>query len=255
MSIFDLPSQPIDPVAMARRDLKKSLPKRFWKEVTVTSEEQGFGIALDGRPTRTPSRQALVLPNCALAEAVAQEWREVGEYLDPSLMPLTRIVNSALDGVATTMQPTAAELARFAASDLLCYRAEGPETLVERQIRHWDPVLDWARETHGWRFELAAGVMHVAQPEETLRAIRDHLAEVQSPLRLAALHVATTLTGSVLLALSLAEGAFGPTAIWNAAHVDEDHQMALWGEDEEALARRAVRHTEFMAAATILAGI
>jgi chaperone required for assembly of F1-ATPase len=254
-SIFELPPEPVDPVAMARRDLKKSLPKRFWKEVTVAAEANGYGIALDGRPTRTPSRQALVLPNRALAEAVAQEWREVGEHLDPALMPLTRIVNSALDGVANAMEPTAAELARYAASDLLCYRAEGPDKLVERQNAHWDPVLDWARQRHGWRFELAAGVMHVPQPSETLEAVKAYLIGIGEPLRLAALHVATTLTGSVLLALSLAEGEFGPTAVWNAAHVDEDHQMALWGEDEEALARRAVRHAEFLAAVTILAGL
>ena len=253
-SIFELPAEPVDPVAMARRDLKKSLPKRFWKEVSVAEGEGGYGVFLDGRPTRTPARKLLALPNRALAEAVAQEWRAVGEHLDPASMPLTRIVNSALDGVATTMAEVAADCARYAASDLLCYRAEGPEKLVARQDLHWTPVIDWARATHGWRFTLAEGIMHVAQPEETLAAIHVHIVRVDAPIRLAALHVVTTLSGSVLLALSLAEGAFGPTAIWNAAHVDEDVQMEIWGEDAEALARRVVRRAEFDAAALLLAG-
>jgi len=127
--------------------------------------------------------------------------------------------------------------------------------LVERQALHWDPVLSWAREAYGWRFALAAGVIHIAQPEETLAAVRDHLHTIGNPLRLAALHVVTTITGSLLLALSLADGAFGPTAIWNAAHVDEDVQMEIWGQDTEALERRKYREKDFRAAATILAGL
>ena len=137
-------------------------------------------------------------------------------------------------------------------SDLLCYRAEEPQRLVEQQARHWDPVLAWAKDTKGWRFTLAGGVVHVAQPEETLSSVKTHLHSLANPLRLSAIHVVTTMTGSVLLALSLAEGAFGPTAIWNAAHVDEDVQMEIWGQDAEALERRKRREGEFRAAATIL---
>lgn len=254
-SIFELPVEPIDPVAMARRDLKKSLPKRFWTAVDVVKTDEGFHIHLDGKPTRTPARAALALPNRVLAEAIASEWRDVGEHLDPATMPLTRIVNAALDGVARSMEEVADDVARYAGSDLLCYRAADPERLVERQALHWDPVLDWARETHQWRFTLAGGVIHLAQPPETLKAVRHHVGTIQQPIRLAALHTVTTLTGSMLLALSLAEGAFGPTAIWNAAHVDEDVQMEIWGQDSEALARRAVRETDFRAAATLLAGL
>ena len=252
--IFELPVEPIDPVAMARRDLKKAMPKRFWKAVDVVKSDEGFLIHLDGKPTRTPARAALALPNRVLAEAIACEWRDVGEYIDPGTMPLTRIVNAALDGVARTMKDVADDVARYAGSDLLCYRVADPERLVERQARHWDPVLDWARETHQWQFTLAGGVIHLAQPSETLSALREHVGKMQEPIRLAALHTVTTLTGSVLLALSLAEGAFGPTAIWNAAHVDEDVQMEIWGQDTEALARRSVREADFRAAATLLAG-
>lgn len=244
----------IDPIAMARRDLKKSLPKRFWKDVTCVAEENGFAIHLDGRPTRTPARAPLILPTRALAEIAAEEWREVGEFIDPASMPITRIVNSALDAVVKRQSDVAEDCARYAGSDLVCYRAEDPQRLIERQSLHWDPVLAWAKDTHGWRFTLAGGVVHVAQPEETLSSVKTHLHAITHPVRLSALHVVTTMTGSVLLALSLAEGAFGPTAIWNAAHVDEDVQMEIWGRDTEALERRKHREVEFRAAATILAG-
>lgn len=245
---------PIDPHAMARRDLKKSLPKRFWKEVACVAEENGFAIHLDGRPTRTPARAQLVLPNRVLAEIVAQEWRDVGELIEPATMPVTRIVNTAIDAVSKRTVEVADDCARYASSDLVCYRAEEPLRLVERQSLHWDPVLAWAKDTYGWRFMLARGIIHVAQPEETLASVRNHLHRIDHPLRLSALHVVTTITGSLLLALSLAEGAFGPTAIWNAAHVDEDVQMEFWGQDDEAVERRKLREAEFRAAATILAG-
>lgn len=244
--------KPIDPVAMARKDLQKSLPRRFWKEVSIAPHAQGYALHLDGRPTRTPARKELTLGNRVLAEAVAQEWREVGEFLDPAQMPLTRIVNSALDGVADQMIAVADDLPRYASSDLLCYRASHPEKLVEQQNLHWNPVLDWAKATHQWHFYLAEGIMHIAQPDETLEAVQAHARAVQDPVTLTALHVVTTLTGSALLAIALKEGAFGPTAIWNAAHVDEDVQMEIWGYDDEAMARRAVREAEFKAAATFL---
>ena len=246
---------PIDPVAMARRDLQKSLPRRFWKDVSLDQTPAGFAIRLDERPTRTPSRKELLLTNRALAEAVAQEWRVVGEFLDPAQMPLTRIVNSALDAVSDQMDEVALDLAKYASSDLLCYRASHPEKLVERQNLHWNPVLDWARDQHQWRFHLAEGIVHVAQPDDTLESIKAHARSIREPIALAALHVVTTLTGSAVLAIALKDRAFGPTAIWNAAHVDEDVQMEIWGHDEEAMARRAVREAEFKAAATLLAGI
>lgn len=247
--------KPIDPVAMARKDLQKSLPRRFWKEVSVENMPNGFSIVLDGRPTRTPSRKELLLTNRVLAETLAEEWRAVGDYLDPAQMPLTRIVNSAIDAVAERMEDVALDLANYASSDLLCYRAAHPDVLVQRQNLHWNPVLDWARDTHGWRFDLVEGVMHIAQPDETLKMVKAHALAIREPVTLAALHVVTTLTGSALLAIALKEGAFGPTAIWNAAHVDEDVQMDIWGKDEEAMVRRAVREAEFKAAATLLAGI
>ncbi len=251
-SIFDAAIAAIDPHEMARKDLRKNLPKRFWKEVTVSPVEGGFSVMLDGRPVRTPTRRAFVVPKAALAEPIAEEWRSVGEFLDPAEMPLTRIVNSALEGVVDRLQETADDLAKYAGSDFLCYRATDPARLVERQNEAWDPLLEWAREHQGWQFNLTEGFMHVVQPPDTLHAVQAAARAITDPLELAALHIATTLTGSAILAFALRAGAFSSHEIWAAAHVDEDVQMAIWGADEEALARRARRWSEFQAAATFL---
>ena len=251
-SIFDAAIAAIDPHEMARKDLRKNLPKRFWKEVTVSPVEGSFAVMLDGRPVRTPTRRAFLIPNAVLAVQIANEWRAVGEFLDPAEMPLTRIANSALEGVVDRLHETADDLAKYAGSDLLSYRATDPARLVDRQNEAWNPVLDWARAHQGWQFNLAEGVMHVAQPAETLDAVRHAARAITDPMELAALHVTTTLTGSAVLAFALRAGAFSVEKIWTAAHVDEDVQMAIWGADDEALARRARRWSEFQAAAVFL---
>jgi chaperone required for assembly of F1-ATPase len=168
-------------------------------------------------------------------------------------MPLTRLLNSAIDGVAQTMDETRADIARYAGSDLLCYRADAPEALAERQRLAFDPVLAWAAEALGARFNLAAGVIHVAQPPEALAAVRSALDAVDDPAALAALSVITTLTGSALLALAAHRCFLTPAEAWAAAHVDEDFQSERWGVDEEARARRAARWREMEAAAEVLA--
>ncbi len=168
-------------------------------------------------------------------------------------MPLTRIVNSAIDGVAPRRAAVAADIAAYAGADLVCYRAGEPERLVTEQARAFDPILAWAREALGAQFVLSEGLMHVAQPEAALAAVRARVEAIGSPFRLAALHVMTTLTGSVLIALAHAEGVIDAGEAWAAAHVDERFQESRWGEDEEAMRRRAAREAEFRAAATIYA--
>jgi chaperone required for assembly of F1-ATPase len=254
-----LPSsgEKIDPVEMARRDLKKSLPKRFYKEAGVAPQGEGFALVLDGRPALTPARNRLAVPSQGLAQAMAAEWGAQGEFIEPSSMPVTRIVNSALDGVASQMEAVSAEVAKYAESDLLCYRAGTPQNLVAEQAAAWDPVLAWAREAHGARFILAEGVMYVTQPEPSVAAVRKAIDKAvgedrAAPLRLAALHTVTTLTGSALLALALAQRHLTPGEAWRIAHVDEDFQMHTWGEDMEGLARRAQRWTQMEAAGRML---
>jgi chaperone required for assembly of F1-ATPase len=229
------------------------LPKRFYTTVTVEAEPEGFAIRLDGRGARTPGRKPFVMPTRALAEAVAAEWAAQVEVIDPGRMPLTRLANTALDGVYDAAEAVAGEVVKYAGSDLLCYRAGFPDKLVARQNAQWDPVLDWAEEALGARFALAEGVVFVEQPQDAIGAVRAAVAGFSSPFVLAALHVMTTLTGSALLALAVAQGRLTPEEAWAAAHVDEDVQIEFWGEDAEAMARRAARWREFEAAATTLA--
>jgi chaperone required for assembly of F1-ATPase len=241
--------QPVDPTKAARRDFETPRPKRFYKEASVEARDGAFALLLDGRPARTPARRALALPTESLAEAVAAEWRAQGEILDPGAMPLTRIANSAIDGVADQREAVIDDLARYAGSDLVCYRAGEPSRLVAAQAAAWDPVLEAIRAETGARFVLSEGVTFVAQPEGAVAAVRERIAREDTPFRLAALHVMTTLTGSVLIALACATGRLDPEAAWRAAHADEIYQERVWGEDAQAMARRAARRADFLAAA------
>jgi chaperone required for assembly of F1-ATPase len=242
-----------DPVRRAQIQMRTPLPKRFYKAVSVEPDGEVFGVRLDGKPVRTPGKALLALPNAAAAALVAGEFEAQAEVIDPVTMPTLRLVNTAIDGVAADPQAVLEDILRFASSDLLCYRADGPQGLVDRQNRHWDPVLDWARSDLGARFNLAEGVIHVEQPRGTIAVLGAHLARRADPLRLAALHVMTSLTGSALLALAVEAGGLDTEAAWLAAHVDEDWQIEQWGQDAEALSRRAQRKRDMMAAAGLLA--
>jgi chaperone required for assembly of F1-ATPase len=242
-----------DPVRETQAGLNKQLPKRFYKEAAVIQGDAGgFVVALDGKPVRTPSRQPLGVPHRDLAEAVAAEWQAQGDKIDPATMPLTRMVNTAIDGVSAAQEEVFEEILRYAGSDLLCYRADAPEGLVARESEVWDPYLDWA-SSMGARLVLSEGIVHVEQPPEAIRAIATLLRRYATPLQLTALHAITSLTGSLVLALALAEGQGDPAEIWAAAHVDEDYNIAQWGEDHEAAERRAKRQLDFEAAHLILA--
>jgi chaperone required for assembly of F1-ATPase len=230
---------------------KPSLPKRFYKDVTVKDEDGGAALLLDGKPVRTPAKAQLVLPTHALAEAVADEWRAQGERIDPATMPLTKLANSAIDGVVGREQAVIDDIMSHAAADLVCYRASGPPGLVEAQTKHWDPVLAWAADALAAPLKLGRGVVHVAQPQASLDRLKERVAGSDA-FSLAALHVMTALTGSALLALAVASGQMTPEEAWDAAHVDEDWQIGQWGEDEEAAERRANRRRDFAAAAKLL---
>lgn len=249
----DMDPAAYDPVRSARSAMRPPLLKRFWKDVAVQASPDGHVIGLDGRPARTPGRKPFGFAHPALAEAVADEWRAVGEELDPALMPLTRLANSAIDGVADQSDAVAADAAKYAGTDLLCYRAETPDSLRQRQAALWDPVLQWAAEELQAPLSAGEGVIFHAQPDEALARIRKAVDAVPVPFGLAALHSITTLTGSVLLALALAHGRLTSDQAWDAAHVDEDFQIGQWGADEEAQARRDARRREFDAAVLMLA--
>ncbi len=225
--------------------------KRFWKDVTVDAERV---VRLDDRPVRTPGRVPLALPTPALAEAVAEEWRNVAETVDPRAMPLTGLANAAIDRIAADPAPFAEGLARYAETDLLCYRADSPPELVERQDAVWNPLLDWARDRYDVHFTLVTGIMHQPQPEATVERLAQAVAALD-PFRLAALSPVVTITGSLVLGLALLEGAADADGVWQAAHVDEDFQAEIWGEDYLAIEAREAKRREYDAAVRFLGAL
>jgi chaperone required for assembly of F1-ATPase len=226
--------------------------KRFWTEVQLAADAGGHALALDGRPVRTPGRDLLRLPTAALAEVVAEEWRAVGETLDPRAMPLTGLSNAAIDRIGPDPQAFAAGLAAYAAGDLLCYRAEGPAGLRARQDAAWDPLLDWARRRYDIHFELVEGVMPRPQPPATVTRLSDAVAAL-GPWQLAGLSPVVTVSGSLVAGLALLEGAASADQVWTAADVDDQWQVEKWGEDDIATRAREARQRDFAAGARFLA--
>ncbi len=243
-------AQPLDPNEAARRSMGPRR-RRFYQQVEVRPSASGYGVVLDGRVVRTPARAGLIAPNVALAEALAAEWSTQREFIDPANMPLTRLCNTIIDGVAAASRDIVAEIEKYLGCDLVCYRATGPEALRRRQALHWDPVMEWARETHGAHFVVGTGVTFARQPDEAMTAMRAVIPH--DPWRLGAVHAVTTLTGSALIALMLADQAITVEAAWMIAHVDEDWNFELWGRDELAATRRNFRFAEMTAAAKVLA--
>ncbi|MBA3878664.1 MAG: ATPase [Sphingobium sp.] len=222
--------------------------KRFWTNVDVTADG---GIALDGKPVRTPGRGPLELPLHKLAEAVAEEWRAVAEEIDPRLMPLTGLANAAIDRIAPDRATFAAGLAAYAESDLLCYRADSPAELVARQAAAWDPLLEWARATYSVDFVVTTGIIHRPQPPATLARLAAAVAAL-NPFELAALSPIVTISGSLVAALALAERAADPEAVWLASELDSDWQAEQWGEDDLAIPARQARRRDFEAGVKLL---
>lgn len=215
--------------------------RRFYKTVAVTDD---LSIALDGRPVKTPVKARLQLPTKALAQAIAAEWDAQGEKIDPATMLFTKLANTAIDRVAPDRARIVAEVLDYANSDLVCYRAGHPPPLVERQAKVWDPVVDWARTVLDAPYEVTVGIVHKPQPEAAIAAYGSALSSLNA-FELAGHYTVMTLTGSALIALMIARGALMLESAWAAAHVDEDYQIEQWGEDDEAKARRDIRHAEF----------
>lgn len=246
----DSPNQ-TDPIRLAQEKMRRELPKRFYKEAGYIPAERGFAIQLDGKAARTPNRAALAVPDRRLATALVAEWNAQQDVIAPTAMPLTRIVNAAIDGVAANMAAVKADIVAYAGADLVCYRAEAPAGLAHRQHEAWTPLIDWAAQELGVHFRVVEGVMHVDQDANTVAAIDRALAG-EDAFRLAAIHTITTIGGSAIIALAVARGRLSAAQAWAAAGVDEDWQVEQWGEDSEAAARRADRRRELVAAAFIL---
>lgn len=220
-------------------------PKVFWTRSEVVAEGDGFAVRLDGRPVRTPSKQPLTLPTRAMAEAIAAEWAAQTEVIDPTKMPATRAANSAIDKVTPQHGAVAALIAAYGETDLLCYRAEAPVELNERQQQAWDPLLDWAAETLGARLRPVEGLMPVAQDEDALAALSGHVAQ-RDAFALTALSDLVGLSGSLVLGLAVDMGHLSPDTAWEMSRIDETFQAELWGEDEEATRAAELKKQAFL---------
>jgi chaperone required for assembly of F1-ATPase len=225
--------------------------KRFWKEVAVVAEDGGWGIALDGRPVRTPQRAPLAVANAMLAEAVAAEWREAGETIDPATMPMTGLSNAAIDLAAPDPAAFAAPVAAYAQSDLFCYRDARDDALQAEQVAAWNPLLAWAEARYGVEFALTQGVLPVDQPGPTVTALQDAVF-AQDAWRITALTPLVTIGGSLVAGLALIEDAFDADALWDAVSLDDLYQERRWGADGEAQKARAANKRDWDNAARFL---
>lgn len=220
--------------------------KRFYKSAEAQPSPGGWSVTLDGRPIRTPAKASLVVPTESLARAIADEWAAQGDEIKPATMPLTGLANAAIDRVSADRDSFVDSIARYAESDALTYRAEHPEDLVQRQAATWNPILDWAERRYGIEFELVPGVMHRPQPAETIARLREPLAGLDA-FQLTAMQPLVTISGSLVLALALAEGAIDEDTAWAAGEHDELYQIEKWGEDELAAQARGSRREAFAA--------
>jgi chaperone required for assembly of F1-ATPase len=215
--------------------------KRFWTTTSVVPEEGGYSILLDTRVVKTPAKQPLVVPTQPMAQAIADEWHAQTGRVDPESMPVTRSANSAIDKVAVQFDAVVALTAAYGASDLLCYRATGPAELVAAQARQWDTLLAWATAKYGVTLCVTAGITHVEQPAQSVERLK-RLVACQTAFQLTAFHDLVALTGSLILALAVTEGRLSVAEAWQQSRVDEDWQISLWGEDDEAAALTAFRY-------------
>jgi len=224
--------------------------KRFWKEVAVV-EDGGWGIALDGRPVRTPQRAPLAVASAALAEAIAAEWRDVGETIDPAAMPMTGLTNAAIDLATPDLTAFAAPVAAYAQSDLFCYRDARDAALQAEQAEAWNPLLAWAEARYDIEFTLTQGVLPVDQPGVTIATLQGAV-WAQDAWRITALTPIVTIGGSLVAGLALLENAYEADALWEAVSLDDLYQERRWGADSEAQKARAIHKRDWDNAARFL---
>lgn len=225
--------------------------KRFWTVAEAIASDDGYAIALDGRRVKTPARADLLVPTQMLAEAIAAEWNGVGETIDPLAMPLTGLANAALDRISPDKEAFAASLASYGESDLTCYRAEGPQALVRWQEEAWDALLEWARRRYDVDFQCQTGVMHVAQPDDTVRKLRHAVATLDA-FQLAGMSPLVTIGGSLVAALAVFEEMMPAETAWEAVSLDDRWQLEEWGDDADARAALDLRRRDFLAGARFL---
>lgn len=212
--------------------------KRFWKSVSVAETPGGFAIHLDNRPVKTPAKATLEVPTRTLADLIAAEWDAQVDEIDPASMPQMKLAATALDRIIPQRDGVVAETAKYAETDLICYTAEAPAGLAERQAQHWQPLHAFVRRRYDVAFVETTGLMHAPQPEQTVAALRSAVAALD-PFQLTGVADVTGIAGSLVIALALYEGEITAPQAYEASLVDEIYQAEEWGSDELAEERRA----------------
>ncbi len=219
--------------------------RRFWTQATVEEKDGGYEVLLDTRPVRTPSKSPLRLPTRAMAKAMAAEWDAQTEQIDPRTMPVTRAANTAIDKVTPQRAEIVALIAEYGDADLTCYRAASPDELIARQAAAWDPLLDWAADAFHARLFAVEGVMHAAQPPESLARLTEQV-DAFDPFALTGFHDLVALSGSLIIGLAAAHRHATPEDLWQRSRIDETWQEEQWGVDEEAAAAAETKRTAFL---------
>ena len=240
-----------DGYGRAQKHLQRDLPKRFHQQTGVAELEDGFAVTLDGRPTRTPGKLPVRVPVRGIAEIMAGEWEAQEKHIDPDIMPHVRLINAAVEGTEDVLPDLKAEILKYAAGDMLYYRADTPRELIAEQKKYWDAALQALSAQFDVVFKTTTGIQHQEQPARTLVALEKSL-ETVGFFGATAMASITSLTGSGLLAIALRYELLTPEAVWTAGHVDENYNVRLWGQDHEADHRRQKRHAEFDAAVAVL---
>lgn len=243
-----------DGYGRAQRQLKENLPRRFYKEVGVGPVGDGFAVTLDGRTPRTPGQKPVIVPHRPIAETMAAEWAKQGEMIDPEHMPTVRLINSAIEAGDDRVPALRAEVVKYAANDLLLYRADSPQSLVAEQEKHWDAALVKLARHFGIGFQPTVGIIHQPQPKSTLERLTGAVADI-GLIESVAMVSLVGITGSGLLVIGHRERLLTPDDVWTAAHVDEDHNVRLWGAVDEATTRRQKKRVDYDAALKVLEAI
>lgn len=243
-----------DGYGRAQRQLKENLPRRFYKEAGVGAVGDGFAVTLDGKTPRTPGQKPVVVPHRAIAEIMAAEWGGQPELIDPETMPTVRLVNSAVEAGDERLAALRAEIVKYAANDLLLYRADTPASLVAEQEKHWDAALVGLARHFGIGFQPTVGLLHQPQPQPTIDRLTAAVSDI-GLLEVVAMVSLVGITGSGLLVIAHREGLLTADEVWAAAHVDEDHNLRLWGEVHEATERRRKNRRDYDAALKVLEAI
>ena len=216
--------------------------RRFWDTASIEPTETGYAVLLDGKAIHLPGGAVLRVGAEPLARAIADEWQSAGGSKGGEMTfadtPLTRVAGTAQQRIAPDPEPTINAIARYAESDLLCYRAERPPELVARQAREWQPWLAWAALTYDAPLRVGSGIAYVKQHRSSVAALRRAVAALDVAA-LAALGIAVPALGSLVLGLAMADGQLDAATAHELGALDELFQIEAWGEDAEAAARRA----------------